>query len=59
MNKPATKEAVPLACFYRWRVEDKIIQLQERKRILAKELIADDAGFVKRLTRDDIEYLFS
>ena len=40
-------------------VEDKIIQLQERKRILAKELIADDAGFVKRLTRDDIEYLFS
>jgi len=40
-------------------VEDKIIQLQERKRLLAKELIADDAGFVKRLTRDDIEYLFS
>jgi non-specific serine/threonine protein kinase len=40
-------------------VEDKIIQLQERKRLLAKELIADDAGFVKKLTRDDIEYLFS
>lgn len=40
-------------------VEDKIIQLQEKKRILAKELIADDAGFVKKLTRDDIEYLFS
>ncbi|MES2649873.1 MAG: DEAD/DEAH box helicase [Bacteroidota bacterium] len=40
-------------------VEDKIIQLQERKKVLAKELIADDAGFVKRLTRDDIAYLFS
>lgn len=40
-------------------VEDKIIQLQEKKRLLAKELIADDAGFVKKLTRDDIEYLFS
>jgi len=40
-------------------VEDKIIQLQEKKRMLAKELIADDAGFVKKLTRDDIEYLFS
>jgi non-specific serine/threonine protein kinase len=40
-------------------VEDKIIQLQERKRLLAKELISDDAGFVKKLTRDDIEYLFS
>lgn len=40
-------------------VEDKIIQLQERKRLLAKELISDDTGFVKNLTRDDIEYLFS
>ncbi len=40
-------------------VEDKIIQLQEKKRTLAKELISDDAGFVKKLSRDDIEYLFS
>ena len=40
-------------------VEDKIIQLQEKKRLLAKELVSDDAGFVKKLTRDDIEYLFS
>jgi hypothetical protein len=40
-------------------VEDKIIQLQEKKRLLAKELISDDAGFVKKLSRDDIEYLFS
>ena len=40
-------------------VEDKIIQLQEKKRMLAKDLISDDAGFVKKLTRDDIEYLFS
>jgi superfamily II DNA or RNA helicase len=40
-------------------VEDKIIQLQEKKRLLAKELISDDEGFVKKLTRDDIAYLFS
>ena len=40
-------------------IEDKILQLQERKRILAKELIADDAGFVKALTKADVEYLFS
>ncbi len=40
-------------------IEDKILQLQERKRILAKELIADDASFVKALTRADVEYLFS
>jgi hypothetical protein len=40
-------------------IEDKIIQLQERKRLLAKELIADDASFVKALSREDVEYLFS
>jgi non-specific serine/threonine protein kinase len=40
-------------------IEDKIIQLQERKRMLAKELIADDASFVKALSREDVEYLFS
>ncbi|HET9055600.1 MAG TPA: SNF2-related protein [Chitinophagaceae bacterium] len=40
-------------------IEDKILQLQERKRSLAKELIADDATFVKSLTRADVEYLFS
>jgi non-specific serine/threonine protein kinase len=40
-------------------IEDKIIQLQEKKRALAKDLIADDTTFVKSLTREDVEYLFS
>ncbi|MFT4205169.1 MAG: SNF2-related protein [Chitinophagaceae bacterium] len=40
-------------------VEDKILQLQERKRALAADLISDDTSFVKSLTKDDIEYLFS
>ena len=40
-------------------IEDKILQLQERKRNLAKDIIADDQGFVKTLTREDVEYLFS
>jgi SNF2 family DNA or RNA helicase len=40
-------------------IEDKILQLQERKRALAKELIADDATFVKALSKADVEYLFS
>lgn len=40
-------------------IEDKILKLQERKRALAKELITDDQGFVKSLTRSDVEYLFS
>jgi superfamily II DNA or RNA helicase len=40
-------------------VEDKIIGLQERKKALAKEIISDEEGFVKQLTREDVEYLFS
>ncbi len=40
-------------------IEDKILQLQDKKRALAKELIADDATFVKSLSREDVEYLFS
>ena len=40
-------------------IEDKILQLQEKKRILAKELITDDSSFVKNLSKQDVEYLFS
>lgn len=40
-------------------IEDKILKLQERKRVLAKELIADDKSFIKSLTKEDVEYLFS
>src|SRR5256885_14902444 len=40
-------------------IEDKILQLQDRKRVLARDLIADDDGFVKNLTKEDVEYLFS
>jgi non-specific serine/threonine protein kinase len=40
-------------------IEDKILELQERKRILAKELISDDQSFVKSLSKEDVEYLFS
>ncbi len=40
-------------------VEDKIVKLQERKRALAKDLITDDEGFVKSLSKEDVEYLFS
>ncbi|MDE3211744.1 MAG: SNF2 helicase associated domain-containing protein, partial [Bacteroidota bacterium] len=40
-------------------IEDKILQLQEKKRTLAKELISDDQSFVKGLSKEDVEYLFS
>jgi non-specific serine/threonine protein kinase len=40
-------------------IEDKIMQLQEKKRKLASELISDDVHFVKALSKADVEYLFS
>ena len=40
-------------------IEDKILQLQEKKKVLARDLIADDSGFVKSLSKADVEYLFS
>ena len=39
-------------------VEEKILKLQERKQMLADDLIQEESGFVKNLTRDDIEFLF-
>jgi non-specific serine/threonine protein kinase len=40
-------------------IEEKIIQLQDRKRALADDLISTEAGFLKKLTKDDIMGLFS
>ena len=40
-------------------VEDKILKLQDKKKALAADLITDDTAFVKNLTREDLEYLFS
>ncbi|MEI8278153.1 MAG: SNF2-related protein [Bacteroidota bacterium] len=40
-------------------IEEKMLILQERKRTLASELVADDNAFLKRLTRDDIAFLLS
>lgn len=40
-------------------IEDKILKLQEKKKALARDLISDESGFVKSLTKEDVEYLFS
>jgi superfamily II DNA or RNA helicase len=40
-------------------IEEKIIQLQQRKKQLAEELIGGEEGFVKALSENDIEFLFS
>ena len=39
-------------------VEEKILQLQEKKRALVKSLVTTEAGFFKSLTRDDVSLLF-
>jgi non-specific serine/threonine protein kinase len=40
-------------------VEEKILQLQEKKRALVKSIIATEASFFKSLTKDDVKALFS
>lgn len=40
-------------------VEEKILQLQQKKKSLADDLVNEDSGFVKKLTKDDIAFLFS
>lgn len=40
-------------------IEEKIIDLQQRKMKLSKDLISEEKGFVKSLTQEDIAYLFS
>ncbi len=54
-----TKNIFAYRMICRDTVEDKILKLQEKKRALAADLITDDSGFVKNLTREDLEYLFS
>ncbi len=40
-------------------LEEKMLQLQESKRLLANELVSDDNAFMKKLTKDDVAFLFS
>jgi hypothetical protein len=40
-------------------VEEKIIQLQQRKKQIANDLVTEDAGFIKKLKKEDVEFLFS
>lgn len=40
-------------------VEEKIIQLQEKKKAIAADIIKEENGFMKKLNKEDIEFLFS
>ena len=40
-------------------IEEKILQLQDKKKDIAKELLSTEQGFIKKLTKEDIIGLFS
>ncbi len=40
-------------------IEEKIVELKQRKSSLVRDIVADDNGFVKSLTKEDVLYLFS
>jgi non-specific serine/threonine protein kinase len=40
-------------------IEEKILQLQQKKKALSDDLISEEQSFVKKLTKDDVEFLFS
>ena len=40
-------------------IEEKIIQLQAKKRLLSEELIKEEEGFVKQLSEEDLEFLLA
>jgi non-specific serine/threonine protein kinase len=42
----------------RGTVEEKILELQEKKRALVKNIIATEASFFKSLTQEDVKVLF-
>jgi non-specific serine/threonine protein kinase len=53
-----TKQVFAYKLITRESVEEKILALQERKRALVKNIITTDSGFMKSLTKDDVEALF-
>jgi len=40
-------------------VEEKILKLQEKKLALAKDLIQEEASILKKMTKEDVAFLFS
>jgi SNF2 family DNA or RNA helicase len=40
-------------------VEEKIVELQQRKKQLANDLVTEDAGFIKKLSKEDVAFLFT
>jgi non-specific serine/threonine protein kinase len=53
-----TKPVFVYKIIARGTVEEKILQLQEKKRALVRNIIATEASFFKSLTQEDVKTLF-
>ena len=53
-----TKNVFAYKMICRNTIEEKIIEIQQRKQVTSDALIREEDGFVKNLTQDDIAYLF-
>jgi SNF2 family DNA or RNA helicase len=53
-----TKNVFAYKMICRNSIEEKIIEIQQRKKITSDGLINEEENFVKNLTQEDISYLF-
>jgi len=54
-----TKKVFTYRLITKGTVEEKVVELQAQKRDMVKGVMTDDNEFVKKLDKNDIEYLFS
>jgi len=54
-----TKNIFAYRMICRDTVEEKIMKLKEKKNLLVKDIVSDDSGMIKQLTKEDVQYLFS
>ncbi|MFN8300228.1 MAG: DEAD/DEAH box helicase [Chitinophagales bacterium] len=53
-----TKNIFAYKLICRNTIEEKILELQQKKRQLSEDLVSEEEGFVKHLTQEDITFLF-
>ncbi|WP_052078451.1 DEAD/DEAH box helicase [Spirochaeta lutea] len=53
------RKVIAYKMIVRGTIEEKILQLQERKSALADEIVADGGGFLSMLDQDEVVHLFS
>jgi SNF2 family DNA or RNA helicase len=53
-----TKNIFAYKMICRDTIEEKIVSLQQRKKQLSEDLVSEEEGFVKRLSEEDITFLF-